>query len=95
MTAPAQRRDRLRELLAEHDLDALLVTTLVNVRYLTGFTGSAGELFVTRDPERDMFVTDGRYDAQSAAQVPGVRRAVVPPPTWLADAVRAGERLGL
>ncbi len=95
MSAPAQRRDRLRELLAEHDLDALLVTTLVNVRYLTGFTGSAGELFVTRDPERDMFVTDGRYDAQSATQVPDVRRAVVPPPTWLAYAVRAGERLGL
>jgi Xaa-Pro aminopeptidase len=46
----AQRRDRLRALLVEHDLDALLVTTLVNVRYLTGFTGSAGEVLITREP---------------------------------------------
>ena len=91
----AQRRQRLRELLAEHDLDALLVTTLVNVRYLTGFTGSAGEVLVTRDAARDVFVTDGRYDAQSQAQVPDVTRRIVPPPTWVADAVRSGERLGL
>ena len=91
----AQRRDRLRALLAEHDLDALLVTTLVNVRYLSGFTGSAGELLVTRDPERDVFVTDGRYDAQSARQVPDVRRSIVPDPDWLTTAVRNDERLGL
>ena len=91
----AQRRDRLRELLAEHDLDALLVTTLVNVRYLTGFTGSAGELLITRDAERDVFVTDGRYDAQSQAQVPDLQRLIVPPPTWVADALRPDERLGL
>lgn len=91
----AQRRKALRALLAEHDLDALLVTTLVNVRYLSGFSGSAGELLVARDPERDLFVTDGRYDAQSAAQVPDVARLVVPPATWLADALRSGERLGL
>ena len=91
----AQRLDRLRELLAEHDLDALLVTTLVNVRYLTGFTGSAGEVLVTRDRDRDLFVTDGRYDAQSQVQVPDVRRLIVPPPTWLADALRQDERLGL
>ena len=91
----AQRRERLRELLAEHELDALLVTTLVNVRYLTGFTGSAGEVLITRDPERDVFATDGRYDAQSQAQVPDVRRLIVPPATWIADALRPGERLGL
>ena len=91
----AQRRDHLRELLSEHELDALLVTTLVNVRYLTGFTGSAGEVLITRDPQRDVFVTDGRYDAQSQAQVEDVRRIVVPPPAWIADALRPGERLGL
>lgn len=91
----AQRRAALRALLAEHELDALLVTTLVNVRYLTGFSGSAGELLVTRDPERDIFVTDGRYDSQSAAQVPDVRREIVPPTSWLADALRPGELLGL
>ena len=93
--ARESRRDRLRALLAEHELDALLVTTLVNVRYLTGFTGSAGELLITSDPERDVFVTDGRYDAQSATQVPDVRRVIVPAASWLSDAVRPGERLGL
>ena len=95
MTVHARRRDRLRALLTEHELDALLVTTLVNVRYLTGFSGSAGELLLTRDADRDVFVTDGRYDSQSAAQVPDVQRLIVPPPTWLADALRADERLGL
>ncbi len=90
----AARRDHLRELLTEHDLDALLVTTLVNVRYLTGFTGSAGQLLVTRDAERDVFVTDGRYDDQSARQVPDVRRLIVPEPTWLTKAAGGG-RLGL
>jgi Xaa-Pro aminopeptidase len=95
MTAHAQRRERLRALLAESELDALLVTTLVNVRYLTGFTGSAAEVLVTKDPNRDVFVTDGRYDAQSAAQVPDLRRAVVPPATWLADAIGSARRLGL
>ena len=36
----ARRRDALRDLMRGADLDALLVTDLVNVRYLTGFTGS-------------------------------------------------------
>ena len=35
------RLDRLRAGLDEHEVDALVVTTLANVRYLTGFTGSA------------------------------------------------------
>ena len=40
-------------------IDALLVTKLANVRYLTGFTGSAAMLLVTADDA--LFVTDGRY----------------------------------
>jgi len=36
-----QRLDRLRETLDDAEVDALLVTTLANVRYLTGFSGSA------------------------------------------------------
>ena len=91
----AARRERLRALLSEHDLDALLVTSLVNVRYLTGFTGSAGQLLVTAAPERDRFVTDGRYDDQSARQVRDVERLIVPPSGWLASALQSGERLGL
>lgn len=45
-------------------LDALVVTDLLNVRYLTGFTGGAGTLVVT--PDRCTLVTDGRYGVTAA-----------------------------
>ena len=61
------RADRVVELLDEHELDCLLVTSLVNVRYLTGFTGTNGACVVTRD-ER-LFLTDSRYVEQSKQQV--------------------------
>ncbi|TKJ33795.1 X-Pro dipeptidase [Blastococcus sp. CCUG 61487] len=50
-------------------MDAVLVTDLLNVRYLTGFTGSNGVLLVRTDGP-DLFGTDGRYTTQAAAQVP-------------------------
>jgi Xaa-Pro aminopeptidase len=46
------------------------VTSLVNVRYLTGFTGSNAALLVT--PEGVLLATDGRYTTQAAAQAPDV-----------------------
>ena len=61
------RLDRLRAAFDEHEVDALVVTTLANVRYLTGFAGSAGVLTVTRDAA--LLTTDGRYRTQSAEQV--------------------------
>ena len=45
----SQRRDRLRQRLADADLDAMLVSDLVNVRYLSGFTGSNAALLVRAD----------------------------------------------
>ena len=48
-------------------VDALLVTSNTNVRYLTGFTGSAGSLWV--DVDRAVLVTDGRYRDQAPDQV--------------------------
>ncbi len=68
----AARVDRLRGLLADagpdgSSIDALLVTHLVNVRYLTGFTGSAAMVLLTTDGM--LFVTDGRYGDQSAEQL--------------------------
>ena len=42
------RTDQLVELLTERELDCLLVTELINVRYLTGFTGTNGACVVTR-----------------------------------------------
>ncbi len=61
------RLDRLRATFDEHEVDALVVTTLANVRYLTGFTGSAAVLVVTGDVA--LLTTDGRYRTQSAEQI--------------------------
>jgi Xaa-Pro aminopeptidase len=71
VTLPAMdvqgRLPRLREHMAEAGCDALLVTHLTNIRYLTGFTGSAGLLLVL--PDDAVFVSDGRYRDQSAEQL--------------------------
>jgi len=64
------RLDRLRPSLAESSLDGLLVTNITNVRYLSGFTGSAGLLWV--DEHRAVLVTDGRYRDQAPDQVASV-----------------------
>lgn len=58
---------RLRERFDEAGCDALLVTRMVNIRYLTGFTGSAAILLVR--PDELLFVTDGRYRDQSALEL--------------------------
>src|ERR1700722_5252982 len=63
------RPDRLRGVLAGLDSrpDALLVTSLTNIRYLIGFTGSAGVLFVLSDEVG--VLTDGRYGTQATEQL--------------------------
>ncbi len=63
----AGRLPRLRALLDDAGCDALLVTSLTNIRYLTGFTGSAGLLVVRSD--QSVLITDGRYETQSAEQL--------------------------
>jgi Xaa-Pro aminopeptidase len=68
----AARADRLEALLAEEGLDALLVTDLVNVRYLSGFTGTNGACVV--GPGLRLFVTDFRYVEQAREQVEGWER---------------------
>ena len=59
----AGRGERLRAGLGAAGCDALLVTHLTNIRYLTGFTGSAALLVV--DADGLLLVTDGRYDEQA------------------------------
>src|SRR6478672_9459859 len=66
--APMDVAGRLDNVRARFDdIDALLVSRLVNIRYLTGFTGSAATLLVRADGAT--FVTDGRYRDQSADQL--------------------------
>jgi Xaa-Pro aminopeptidase len=70
-TGVTGRAGRLAAGLRQHDVDVLLVGTPVNVRYLTGFTGTNGLALVVADQaETHRFFTDFRYATQSAAQVP-------------------------
>ena len=65
------RAERLAAELREREIDVLLVATPVNVRYLTGFTGTNGlALIYTGEAATHRFFTDFRYATQSAAQVP-------------------------
>jgi Xaa-Pro aminopeptidase len=97
------RLGRLRERLVREGLDSLLVTKLANVRYLTGFTGSAAMLLVTAGDV--LFVTDGRYREQAKEQLAaaGVDAQVrieigltaAAQSAALAKVVEPGTRLGL
>ncbi|HUF85733.1 MAG TPA: Xaa-Pro peptidase family protein [Acidimicrobiia bacterium] len=97
----AARTGRLRARFAGAGIDALLVTRLPNVRYLTGFTGSAAFLLV--GPDELVFVSDGRYRDQAAEQLGAagvdarieIRTAQADQRTVLADAARGVARLGL
>jgi len=72
-----RRREALRERLRELQVDALLVIDLLNIRYLTGFTGSHSALLVHAEgDERSVFCTDGRYRTQSERQVPDLPRVI-------------------
>jgi Xaa-Pro aminopeptidase len=63
-----QRMERVRALVEEHDADAALLSSLPDVRWACGFTGSNGLLLVHADGEAD-FLTDGRYRNQAAREV--------------------------
>lgn len=73
----AERAGRLRDRLAEAGCEALLVTELANIRYLTGFSGSAAMLLVL--PDRLVLSTDGRYGTQAGQELQqaGVQAEVV------------------
>jgi Xaa-Pro aminopeptidase len=74
----AGRLPRLQAGLTAAGCEALLVTSLTNVRYLTGFTGSAAMVLV--GPDDALLVTDGRYGEQAPEEVAAapVRVAVRP-----------------
>jgi Xaa-Pro aminopeptidase len=67
------RQKKLCEVLERQKVDALVVTHLPNVRYLCGFTGSAGVLVAAPHP---LFITDGRYAEQASAEVDGARISI-------------------
>ncbi len=65
-----QRQARLDEVLEQEGLDALIVTDLVNVRYLSGYVGSNGVLVT--GPRRRVLLTDSRYATDARARTRGV-----------------------
>jgi Xaa-Pro aminopeptidase len=72
----AERLAKLRGALGHaNNCEALVVSDLTNVRYLCGFTGTAGMAVVT--PQEAWFITDFRYQSQAAQQVPGEYSIVI------------------
>jgi Xaa-Pro aminopeptidase len=68
------RQNKLKTVLAEQGLDGILISRLSNIRYICGFTGSAGSCLIT--PNDNYFITDGRYMEQSKDEVKGFERFI-------------------
>jgi Xaa-Pro aminopeptidase len=87
------RRARLAERLPALEVDALLVSRMPNVRYLTGFTGTSAMALV--GTAEAVFFTDGRYGEQSRQEVSDLERVASmdpPAPAILEHARRTGVR---
>jgi Xaa-Pro aminopeptidase len=90
-TEIAARRARLSAELPQHKVDALLITALPNVRYLSGFTGSNGTVLLTT--ERAVLFTDPRYQTQAPLETDcDVKIAKGP---VLAEALKLLKKLGV
>jgi len=87
---PAIRRERLAANLTAANLDALVVSNVVNVSYLTGFSGDSSWLIIL--PKRCILVSDGRYTVQIAQECPGLETVIRPPDKTIYQAV--AETLG-
>lgn len=72
-----RRQAALRECLRTSHLDALLVSSLPNIRYLTGFSGSNALLLV--GPRDSLLLTDFRYKTQAAAESADASRVQIEP----------------
>ena len=68
------RQAKLREHLATTRFDGLLISHLPNIRYLCGFTGSAG--FLLLEEGGSVFFTDVRYDTQAHEEVKAAKVVV-------------------
>lgn len=65
------RIKKIKEVIKKRELDAILVTDLSNIRYLSNFTGSNAYVFLTAND--NYFFTDGRYTTQSKNEVKGFK----------------------
>lgn len=69
MVKPSELCGRLKGIMEEKGLDALLISKIENVRYLTGFTGTSGFVLVRED--NALFITDPRYTQQAKRECEG------------------------
>lgn len=81
----SHRLEKLRQRLAENELDAILISQGENRRYLCGFTGSAGFLLISQ--KRAILATDFRYVEQAQSQAPDFDIAQIEGelPKWFPD----------
>jgi Xaa-Pro aminopeptidase len=85
MDRHAQRRDKLRTLVRQAGADAMLITSEVNVTYLTGFTGDSSYLLLLRD--REIILSDARYEQDLERECPGVDLEIRRPPVKMHESV--------
>lgn len=94
----AERRKRLAERIETYNVDALLVTRMTNIRYLTGFSGTTAFLFFGAEPT---ILVDFRYSEQVEREVAGIRieRVMSARELWAATVAlikgRGTKRLGV
>lgn len=72
-----QRLAALSDAITHAHVDALLLTSLANIRYTTGFSGTSALVFMT--PRGATLITDFRYQTQASAEVGDVARIVIEP----------------
>jgi len=76
----------LRGSLESLEIDAMLVTDPINVRYLSGFTGDSSYLLI--GSERAEMLSDGRYEIQLSEQCPNLPALIRPPGELIMDLVK-------
>ncbi len=95
MTRFEQRRKRLARTVHRAGADAILITNVIHVTYLTGFTGDDSYLLVGRDLE--VLLSDPRYTQQLGEECPGLDLAIRQPSATidaLVESVVKKARLG-
>src|SRR5213080_1544843 len=73
----ARRRESLARSLSDEGLDCLLISSPVNVSYLTNFSGDTSYLLVGKD--RCLLVSDARFSEQLEEECPGLETFIRPP----------------
>ena len=84
----ASRLDKLRTLFSENGIDAILISSATNRRYLSGFVGSAGYLLITENDQ--VLYTDFRYTEQAESQAPNFKTERISGPlAWFPEQINA------